>query len=137
MLTVTFACAGCIGRTEPLPYEPVPSSSTAYPIDRCASFVGATALIGAHCDGDDTIATASCDVNGGKLDSSHGDARSWQCDSTWTDTARGGELCAHLVCEHKPAPVADVGATVTVTITCEEADGAAIPCFGDGGAHGR
>ena len=120
---------GC-GKTAEV--EPYASASGAYHVDRCGGFTGRSATMGSHCDGEDEVLEASCDVIGGELEASSGRGSSWSCSTTWTNADRGGAICVHLTCRHVAvsAPATDAGASVNMSITCAEADGAAVPCFG-------
>lgn len=71
-----------------------------YAIDDCGSFTGAKAYASTHCNGTDTIVAASCAIDGGPVETSRAaDAHSWECATTWNDSARGGSICVQLECE--------------------------------------
>jgi len=102
LCVILFGCATQASGTanDPTPFTPKP---TAYALDDCGSFVGWKALMATHCHDSDTLNGASCEVDGGAVETSHAtDSQTWECATTWNDSVRGGSICVHLSCETAP-----------------------------------
>jgi hypothetical protein len=99
LLLSLFGCAAQASGTanDPTPFVPKP---TEYSLDDCGSFVGWKALMATHCHGADSLNGAICEVDGGAVETSRAvDERTWECATTWDDSAHGGSICVHLTCE--------------------------------------